>query len=92
VVLDDGGAIPASPVAVMVEAARPNSTIATPVGRDGAFVLPLGEGDYRISLGRLPAGVSVKSIAYGASDLIANPLKLDGTSAPTEIRLTLQKN
>jgi hypothetical protein len=92
VILEDGGAIPASPVAVMVEAARPNATIATPIGRDGAFNLPLGEGDYRISLGRLPPGVSVKSISYGASDLLANPLKLDGTSAPTEIRLTLQKN
>jgi hypothetical protein len=92
VVLEDGGAIPPSPVAVMVEAARPNATIATPVGRDGAFTLPLGEGDYRISLGRLPPGVAVKSISYGASDLLANPLKLDGTSAPTEIRLTLQKN
>jgi 5-hydroxyisourate hydrolase-like protein (transthyretin family) len=92
VVLDDGSALPASPIALMIEATRSNGTsVATAAGRDGAFRLPLGEGEYRISFGKLPTGLAVKSISYGPSDLLTNPLNLNGTLAPTEIQLTLQK-
>jgi hypothetical protein len=92
VTVDGGGAIPPSNMALMIEANRSNGTsVATAAGSDGSFRFPLSEGEYRIAVGRLPAGVSVKSLSYGPLDLLANSLKLDGTAAPLEIRLTLER-
>jgi hypothetical protein len=75
----------------MLEAVSPGASMATAVRSDGEFRLPLVEGEYRISLGSLPAGISVMSIAYGSSDLLNLPLKLDGTEAAREVRVTIRK-
>jgi hypothetical protein len=56
---------------------------------DGAFRFPLTEGEYHISLGRLPVGATVKSMFYGDVDLSTESLKLDGTSDLQEFRITL---
>jgi hypothetical protein len=92
VVLEDGSDVPSSQTALMIEAKRLNGPLlATAARRDGAFELTLSEGEYRISMGKLPPGLSVKSMSYGTTDLLAGPLKLDGASAPAEIRLVLGK-
>lgn len=92
VTLADGSTLPTASTALMIAAERADGTsTATAAGRNGAFRLPLGEGEYRISFGKLPPGLAVKSMSYGPSDLLANPLKLNGASALTEIRLILEK-
>jgi hypothetical protein len=90
-VLPDGRQFPASSSATMIEA-RPSqgATLATAVRADGAFRFPLSEGEYRISIGKLPAGMAVQSISYGTIDLMKNPLKLDGTTDLSELRITIE--
>src|SRR5688572_23505985 len=91
VIMEDKSGIPAPPYALMIEAKRASgTTLATTVTSNG-FTLPLVESEYQISFGKLPAGLSVKSISYGSTDLLRDPLKLDGSSKPTEIRVTLEK-
>jgi hypothetical protein len=55
---------------------------------DGAFALALFPGEYRVSLTALPAGYSVRSISYGTTDVLQEPLKITGSSSQ-EIRVTL---
>jgi hypothetical protein len=50
------------------------------------------EGQYHIALGKLPAGTSVKSISYGSIDLLKDPLLLDGSADPGELRVVLEMN
>ena len=91
VILQDGQKLPRLSPALMVQATSVKGlTLATAIRSDGGFRFPLAEGEYRISLGKLPAGLSVKSIAYGATDLLNAPLKLDGTEAQREIRVTME--
>jgi hypothetical protein len=56
---------------------------------DGAFGLALFAGEYRVSLSGLPAGYTVRSISYGTTDLMQEPLKVVGSSSQ-EIRVTLR--
>jgi hypothetical protein len=92
VLLEDGTTLPLSSMALMIEAIRTDGvTFASATNREGKFKLPLNEGAYRIAAGRLPPGLSVKSISYGSTDISTNPINLDGTSAPAEIRLLLRK-
>lgn len=48
------------------------------------------QGEYRISFGKLPSGIVVKSISYGALDLLAEPLRLTGELDLREFRITLE--
>jgi hypothetical protein len=52
------------------------------------FVLSLPAAGWRISVTNLPAGYSVKSMTYGSSDLLREPLTLN-ENASKEIQLTL---
>ena len=91
VVLQDGQKFPALSPALMIQAkSAKGASLATAIRSDGGIRFPITEGEYRISLGKLPAGMSVKSIAYGATDLLTMPLKLDGSEAPGEIRVTME--
>jgi len=56
---------------------------------DGTFTLGVVRGEQRISVVGLPASYSVKSITYGSTDLLVQPLVLN--SSPTsEILVTLE--
>jgi hypothetical protein len=58
------------------------------VPNSGTFVLSMPASGWRISLTNLPAGYSVKSMTYGSTDLLREPLTLND-NATTEIQLTL---
>jgi hypothetical protein len=73
-----------------VQARLPNFTTATGIHADGSFKLLLPEGENQISMARLPAQFSVEKISYGNIDITQNPLKVDATTAPQEIVITLQ--
>ena len=89
--LQDGGKFPALPVALMIEAQpQKGAPMATAIRTDGTFRFPLPEGQYRIALGKLPAGTAVKSISYGSIDLLKDPLILDGSAEPGELRVVLE--
>jgi hypothetical protein len=92
VVLQDGQQLPMLSPALMIQAVpAKGTTLATAIRADGGFRFPLIEGEYRISFGKLPEGISVKSIAYGSIDLLSTPLKLDGSEAVREIRVTMER-
>jgi hypothetical protein len=92
VAMDDGGPMPPASFALMIEARRADGSIlSTAVRPDGTFRLPLAEGEYRIAHGKLPPGASTRSLRYGSTDLLNEPLRLNGTAAPSEIRLTLSR-
>jgi hypothetical protein len=91
--LQDGRKIPATSTALMIEAIpQKGASLATVIRTDGTFRFPLTEGQYHIALGKLPAGISVKSISYGSMDLLKDPLLLDGSADPGELRVVLEMN
>jgi hypothetical protein len=69
-----------------------DKAFSTAVKRDGTFRLPIAEGEYQLSTSKLPAGLALKSMTYGTTDLLNEPLKLDGQSAPQQIRVMLGTN
>ena len=75
-----------------VQATMPTFTTATGIHDDGSFTFRLPEGENRISMARLPAEFSVKKISYGNIDITRSPLKVDATTAPQEILITLVTN
>ena len=92
VVLQDESKLPSTSTALMIEAkSEKGASLATAVGRDGTFRFPLLEGEYRMTFGKLPAGFAVKSMAYGSTDLLKEPLNLDGTTELTSVRVVLEK-
>jgi hypothetical protein len=93
VVLQDGQQLPMLSPALMIQAVpAKGTTLATAIRADGGFRFPLIEGEYRISMGKLPEGISVKSIQYGSSDILNSPLKLDGSEDVRQIRVTMERN
>jgi hypothetical protein len=91
VALQDGQKFPTLSPALMIQATpSAGAPLATAVRSDGSFRFPLVEGEYRISFGKLPAGLSLKSIAYGSTDLLTAPLKLDGAEPVREIFVTME--
>ena len=92
VVLQDGEKLPSMSPALMIQAvSAKGTTLATAIRPDGGFRFPLIEGEYRISMGKLPAGFVVKSMVYGATDLLGGPLKLDGSGELGQIRVTIER-
>jgi hypothetical protein len=61
---------------------------AAPAPNSETFVLPLPAAGWRISVTGLPASYSVKSMTYGSTDLLREPLTLK-EDVTTEIQLTL---
>jgi len=53
-----------------------SGTVQPNMGR--SFKLRLKEGEYAISVSSVPAGFQVQSVSYGPTDLLKEPLKLDG--------------
>ena len=91
VVFQDGRKMPAFSPALTIEARTARGlSLATLIRADGAFRFPLVEGEYRISFGKLPSGMSVASISYGSLDLLKEPLKLDGEFDLREFRVMLE--
>jgi hypothetical protein len=82
---------PAMPAAWMIEAVPEKGLpLATAIRSDGTFRFPLSEGQYRITLGKLPAGVSVKALSYGSVNLLKDSLNLDGSSDVGELHVVLE--
>jgi hypothetical protein len=91
VVLQNSQKFPTLSPALMIQATSvKGASLATVIRSDGGFRFPLTEGEYRISLGKLPAGMTVTSISYGSMDLLKASLKLDGSEALQEIRVTVE--
>jgi len=58
------------------------------IGPNGDFSLGLPEGQHRISLGNIPTGYSLKSMTYGSTNLLIDPLKIEGADASKELTVT----
>jgi hypothetical protein len=56
----------------------------------GHFTLLLREGEYTMSLPRLPDGFSVKSISSGSTDLLKTPLKIEWTTGQLPVTVTIE--
>jgi hypothetical protein len=66
------------------------SAVSLFVRSDGALGLPdLPAGDYELRFVRLPAGYSVKSMTYGAADLLREPLRVASRDADRFLEITL---
>ena len=64
----------------------------TSVAADGTFAIPLAASQYRTTVGNLPDGYSIKSIASGRIDLLESLLKVDERKAPDNIDVVLEYN
>jgi hypothetical protein len=60
------------------------------VGDDEDLSLRLVAGEYRVTTVRLPAGFSVQSMTYGATDLLRDPLQVNGPGN-TRIEVVLRR-
>jgi len=80
---------------VSLEAKSASGTPASPIATRGTtagkpFLLELDPGSYNISVKSLPAGYQLKSLIYGTTDLLKDPLKVDGP-IPWEIIVRLTR-
>jgi hypothetical protein len=57
---------------------------------DGSFQIKSNEGEYEFFLRNLPEGCTVKSISDGTGNLTIEPVKVDLSSPPREILVTLE--
>ena len=89
----ENGSAPASKAAVIrAETAQPirgtMGMVESVMDSDG-LELALIAGEFRIKPVRLPAGFTVRSMTYGATDLLKSPLRVDGPTN-TRIEVTLR--
>lgn len=80
---------------VALEAKDASGTPASPIATRGGtagkpFQIELLPGSYKISVNSLPAGYQLKSLIYGTTDLLKEPLKVDGP-IPWEIIVRLTR-
>jgi hypothetical protein len=74
VVVDNGSP---QPTLRFTLAGGPNPIIIYPAPQlGGVFRVNLPKGEYRLSVGGLPSGYSVRSMTYGASNILTGPLKI----------------
>ena len=92
IVTADGGLLPALPSEnnsqIMVRSLRPNGSESTGIQTGGMFVLRRVQGEMSIGVDNLPLGYTVKSITYGARELVSGALRIDGPPVG-EILITL---
>jgi hypothetical protein len=79
-----------APMRPIVQADLGKFTMSTVVLDDNTFTLRLSEGENRIAVSRLPAGLVVKSIMFGDADITRSPLNVSHTTAPKKILITLE--
>ena len=87
IVLEDGAAAPEW----NLQARRATSYARPLVASDGSFLLRLSEGSYQVVLADLPAGYTVRSMTYGAVDLMQSSLEAAPGKPLSEIRITVGK-
>jgi hypothetical protein len=66
---------------IMLEARSATGAVVTSSpssGNSSPVILPVSNGEHRISIRNIPAGYTLKSIRYGAVDLQKSPLVVDG--------------
>jgi hypothetical protein len=86
-----GIADPPAPVRLQASKLNAFATVSTAtVRRDGLFILSFpSAGEYRINATLLPLGYNVKSMAYGAVDLLQSPINVQSESAAHELQVVL---
>ena len=79
-----------APMRPIVQADLGKFTMSTVVLDDNTFTLRLSEGENRIAVSRLPAGLVVQSIMFGDADITRSSLTVSHTTAPKKILITLE--
>ena len=77
-----------APVKGNVQLRRINGISSIPIS-GGLFRMSIAEGEYQVSIGQLPVGYEVKSIAYGGIDITQSWLKIDASTPAKELVATL---
>jgi hypothetical protein len=93
VLTEDGSTSAEESTVIRAQTARPIRGLmgmVESVVSDKRLSLQLLNGDYRITTVRLPAGFSVRSMTYGGTDLLRQPLGVDGV-ARGPITITLAR-
>jgi len=65
-------------------------TMATTALDDGTFMLRLTEGENRVLVSKLPPGLVVKTITFGETDITDSALKIEGTTTPQNMTITIE--
>jgi len=86
----NGAAIAGLPANISIQFWRANSHDGTLSQPGGVFSLMLAVGEYTVTVDRLPAGYTVKSILSGGTDITHAPLKITAAQALTDIRIVLE--
>ena len=93
VVIEGGGPMPANMGAATVFAKQRIGNAwrgsGVSIRGDGTFPLRLYQGDNEVEIEGIPLGYTVKSVKYGALDLLKNTLRLDQATLGDVILLTL---
>jgi len=79
-----------APMRPIVQADLGKFTMSTVALDDNTFTLRLSEGENRITVSRLPAGLVVQSIMFGDVDITRSSLTVSHTTAPKKILITLE--
>jgi hypothetical protein len=87
-VSEDGSPLPTWP-RISLLSKRSLDDLQSDVPADGRLDWIVSEDEQSLVLNGLPAGYTVKSMTYGAVDLLKSPLKLDPAAAPAEILITV---
>jgi hypothetical protein len=91
-----GGALTNAPADVSIQFSRKDETndrsllVYSSLAQAGAFQAYLPEGDYRFSLSGLPQRFNVRSVAFGAEELLETDLRVRSGLNPMNIRVTLR--
>jgi hypothetical protein len=91
-----GGVVTDAPSDVSIQFSRKDETndrgllVWSSLAQAGAFQAYLPEGDYRFSVGGLPQRFNVRSVAFGAEELLETDLRVRSGLNPMNIRVTLR--
>lgn len=86
----NGRTVAGIPGNISIQFRRADGSSVTSAQPGGVFGMQLPEGEYTVSLDRLPAGYTVKSILSGSIDITQSPLKVSGAQRLTEIQIVLE--
>ena len=71
---------------VIVSFLSTDGGVDVPIAEGGGFTVKITQGEYRVSVNRIPSGYVVRSLVAGTTNLLNAPLK---SGATTEIRIIL---
>ena len=91
VVLDSDGAASFQPRFWLTLTGARTITIYTTVQNDGSFTARLPIGDWRVNVGGLPNGVTMKSFTYGDTNLITDKISVNPQDSQ-QLRMVVRSN